>query len=393
MGRRPTMRSKLLTSTCLAFLAVTSLAAADQTVAVPSGWKVCGDFFAARSTGVAVVLYPASGEPVRSKILQVQGSTVSAIDVPGKVVALEYSPNGSYLLAKHLRSEGPAVTSFLSASTGTIVWSRPDTRSFHFSGTGAVVYAVQGWSENARPSNAIEMFSLQGGSLRRTEATRPVTEPTILHDPSAQASPVPGPDTVHEKGTQTVAVAGEPVEAVRSPAVLTTAAILDDGRRVVEVADQRLVIANTLCAVPEETWSARLQPEEGFEAHPLITRVVPLSGERFLLTGLTGRFKVVRADGVTEYVYQPSVLDAADATRTLQDYASYLPFKTANAAKLLLFRGSSDALLLDIPTGALEPVTVNVAAPEGFRLVAHMIVASKMLFFSPTQILIRETGH
>jgi hypothetical protein len=173
---------------------------------------------------------------------------------------------------------------------------------------------------------------------------------------------------------------------VQFDTIVTSALVANDASGVI-VAIGRTVTAFRLV-------DGSITPEWSFDlgtVDPPIHRLESLGPNRFAVLEELGYFKVVRWDGTIEYSYNPEALDAADPARTFEEYASYRVFPTPLADKLLLFRNSSDALILNLTTGTLTSKSIEIAAPQGFELM-HQIISSRMVFNSGTHLSVRTIG-
>lgn len=315
--------------------------AADQVVTVPSGWSVCPYRFAASSQGVALMLYPTTSDPFvsTSKIMLVGLSgTTTLTELPGKAFAIAFSPNGSYLLVHHNGSDGPKV-SLLSGTTGSVIWTKTaEPRLFEFSATGTVIAARKVKSEWTASGSTIEVFDLTGTSLRTVDLNVPVT-----------------------------------------------GAVLANGDSNVILALGQTLAAFDFSQVPmARTWSLDLGSSDG----PLIG-VSSLGTDRFMASEELGRFKVIKWNGTVDYTFDPTTLAAGDPGRPFKVYASYNAYPTPLANKLLLYNGTYDALLLDLTTGNLTSKALNMAFPQGFKVIPQ-VGSGRLVAVSDTQVLVRS---
>ena len=322
---------------------VTAADAADQTLSIPTGWTASPYRFAASAQRSAFILYPAASNPylTSSKIMiaATSGAPVFA-ELTGKAFAISQSPNGSYVLVHQDGPDARRVT-LLSATTGATVWTKSnDNREFAFSATGSALFAHKVQGESAA-GNVVEVFDLAGAMTRRVSFDTTITSAVVADD-----------------GSQVVVAMGRTVSAFRFPG----------GSTVTE-------------------WSMNL----GGSDEP-ISQLRSLGPDRFLVLQELGHFKVVRWSGTVEYTYNPAALDAADPARSFEDYASYEVYPTPLANKLLLFRNSPDALILNLTTGALTSKSIDIAAPQGFSLM-NLVESNRIVFNSATQLRVRSISY
>lgn len=317
----------------------TSAIAADLVADIPSGWKVAPTWFAVGGNKVSVILHPIDFEPTiaGSKILTISTSGSAVCDIQGKAFYFQYSPDGSALLI-HSNTQTTPIVASLNPLTCVTQWSKsPDTRLFKFCPDGTCVFARDVRSEWSAPGNVVEIFDLNGATIRRI---------TLEHPPV---------------GILPFAQGSRFLLALR--------------RDLAFFKDEPTLVREWKTALP-----APDQP---------VTGLVPLGPNLAMASQEYGHFRLVRPDGTSPYVFDPTALDAADPTRNFGDYASYQPSTTPLANKLLLFNGTEDALLLDVVTGALTGKRLSLTPVPGVKPFP-MVSDGKLVFYSNVQVRVRS---
>src|SRR5262249_40950083 len=94
---------------------------------------------------------------------------------PRKVYAVMYAPSSRHLLVLQSLGgcQGPMGIHLLDSS-GHVLWSKTDERSFRFSTTGQVIYARPQGLPSLPGGNEVELFDLAGRSLRSVTLPDPV---------------------------------------------------------------------------------------------------------------------------------------------------------------------------------------------------------------------------
>jgi hypothetical protein len=279
--------------------------------------------------------------------MQYRDATIVYTDLAGKAYALSYSPTGDYLVVQTAvsgtDSHGASQVSLVDG-TGGIVWTKSDERSFSFSTTGQVLYAWQAPDVHG-PSPRLEVFGLDGTSLRAIEIdSRPIMAAAVFGS---------GDRVVLGFGTG----AGGSLQclAVSSNAL------------------------NTL-------WTVGLNPSDAE-----LESLVPLDGSRLILKQVLGYFKVINADGVIEFSYDPGALGSDDPVRDPVDYAQYQPYPGGVPGEVILFDGTTRGFRVDLSTGVLSERTLDVTTPDGFTL-RKAILGGKILLVGASQIRIRAVA-
>ncbi len=278
---------------------------------------------------------------MQSRVMQVVGGAIRYTDLAGSIRSLEYSPSGTYLIVRRLDPVGgeTVAATILLDNTGKVLWVKNDYRSFSFSTTGQVLYAWSGGFLRAQPR--VEVFALSGvskGSLETSEA---------------QWFAVPGP-----------------------------------GQKVLWGMDRSIIPL----AFPGGTESATRVDLAATE-EPMVWPDLPLDGTHLLVWQQVGCFLVLNTNGAVEYRYVPEALGASDPTKTREDYARYRPYATSESGKLMLFDGTSTALSLDWVSGEIQPLSVDVAPPEGYRLMLADFRYQRVFFAGATTLRIRSLSQ
>jgi hypothetical protein len=325
--------------------------AADRVLLPPTGWMIDpgSSPYAMTSNTIAVASYQGVLPYANSMVTQysgLNGATVTAIhtQIAGGVFLLEYSSSGAYLLA-HQQSEsdpeGQRVT--LLNSAGEVLWSRADTRIFHFSTTGEALFA--GGSPGDR-SSEVEIFSLSGQSKK-------------IISPPHYANTV-------GQGIDSFLLVGNGASAVVSNGGMTSRVKLD-------------ATATTLWSFAD---SSSVAPQV-FESHLL-------DSDRVLLRMSRGCFKVVRlSDGSTDYTYDPGALAGEVLEHNAAYWGGFSPFPGSAPGTLTLFDGTPAAYTLDLTTDTLTARTIAAASPPAGFTFRNRIDAQRFVFLSATQIRIR----
>lgn len=335
------MRTRACISAALLILAAASAAAADRIVSIPSGWTVCPYIFSASSQGIALILYPTTSDPFdstsRIMLIPISGAP-KLTELQGKAFAISTTPSGTYVLVHHNNADGPKV-SLLSGTSGDVVWTKAnEPRQFAFSATGNALFARRVKSEWTGAGTDVEVFNLAGATIRRVDLS-----------------------------------------------TIPRAVLLSDSDSDVVLALERTIERFDFSQVPMvKSWSQSLAAGD----EPLSSLGV-IGADRFVASQELGKFRVMKWNGTVDYTFDPASLDAADPSRNFGDYASYMPYATPLANKLLLFNGSYDGLILNLTNGALTSKSLDLAAPGGFKLIPHF-ESSQLVFASDTQIRIRS---
>jgi hypothetical protein len=314
----------------------------DQTAPLPSGWRVGHAAPASSTAATAVILWPSDSVPFESesRVMIVSPPEPRFVALSGKAHHLAFSPSGAHLIVHHEGPDGPKAT-LIVVSSGAIAWTKGDpgrrALQFVFATTGRTIAAVPRRSEWGAAGDTIEVFNLDGSIRRR----------------------------------------------IRLETTFTDVVIPDDGSTAV-VALSRSLMSLRFGSTIETEWSRDFpHPEEPF------IELRSLGGGRTVLRQASGYWKLLDADGTILYRFDPSALDEKDPARSLVDYSNYEPVPVPLPDRILLFNGTTDALLLNPSTGALSSYPLNLAVPTGFKRIGG-IEASKIVFASSTEILIRS---
>lgn len=314
--------------------------AGDTKVPAPQGWNVVPFYHAATADNIAFGATQ-TDPPVVTKVTQHRSGVPITTDIAGKVGSLTYSADGQYLLVHHVTpaSDGsahgvPKIS--LLDSTGGVVWTKIDNRSFFFSTGSTQIYAWQA-SDIWEKSSELEVFSLAGNSLHVLDA-------------------------------------GHNIRA---------ALLLGSGEQIVVAAEHSLLCLST--SDSSTVWQINLAA-----ADPPVTRIEALEGNRFTVFEYYGFFKIVGHDGTVEYSYNPKVLGDADPNRTPLEFAQYMPYSDLSSpGELVLFDGSDDGLQLSIGTAQISPRALYTSVPPGFTL-RKSLSGGRLILLSTDEVRIRS---
>jgi hypothetical protein len=335
------MKSAILRtfSTVAAALAsAVPVVASDQIVSIPDGWRIGHAAPACTAGTVAVILWPQESHPFESssRVMIVKRTGTTFVEFSGKAAWLKLSPSGAHLLVHLEGPDGPRA-SLVATSTGEILWTKsPDRRNFRFSVSGQSIYAFPRRSEWGPAGDTVEVLGLDGLTRRMIRLETGFTDVLIPDD-----------------GSTAIVALSKTIMSIRFGESIVT------------------------------EWTRDFPyPEEPF------VDLRPLGEGRIALRQELGYWKAVESDGTIRYSFDPVTLDRQDPARSLIDYSNYDPVAVPMPDRVLLFNGTTDALLLDLTNGAWTGVSLNLAVPTGFQRVGA-IEDSKIVFASPSAILIR----
>lgn len=314
--------------------------AADQIVPLPEGWHADSDLFAASVENLAVPIQ-SSDAAAGWRVLQVRGSDILPTDLAGRISSLSYSFDGQRLLAQHAgltQEERPSLITQVSmiGQDGATLWTKTDDRTFEFSTTGEVVYA---WSEEKGTGlrSDVEIFDLNGKHVR----TLPISK-------YAADSALP----------------------------------IFDGKRALVVIERALVCID-FAQDGAVVWRYDLGRSE-----PDIVRLFALAPDKILLQLAEGHFKLFQPSGTLAYEYDPETVALTYPDASEAQYKQLAPEAGPNGCSISIFDGTPHARQIQLATSKLFKKYVSLDAP-GYRRV-NRVVAGKLLFVSPTALLIRS---
>ena len=315
----------------------TAVAGGDTVVPILAGWKPVYGFHASAADNVAVAL-TTTPPPTSMKVQQFDGSSgqVTYSDIPGRVYYLEYSPSAEYLLVYHADQE-PKVT--LVEESGTIVWTKMDSRCFDFSSTGESIVAWACGDEER--SEFAEVFDLSGTTQRLVEGG----------------------------------------------SYLSTVVLFGTGNKIVLAYGHSVVATDYSSGQPVESWRIDLDQNE-----PLVSEnSFPYTANRFVLTQRFGYFKVIQDDGSVLYSFSPNLVDAEGMHLpgdNPSDFRLYKPFALNPGSNLFLYNNSNEGRVLDVSTGDFSVKRINDSPPPGYTK-GRGVDGHRLVFISNEDLRIR----
>jgi hypothetical protein len=162
----------------------------ESLITAPRGWSlenwVGSQSVCPTATAFAAYKYKDDVDDIydRSLVVQTRANGESSMEFPGKVFKVEYAPSCDHLLVSRVGGDvqhGMIGTSLLGPA-GDLRWATTDSRMFHFSTTGEVVYALWEGTSPYEMGSDVEVFNLNGDGLRKFSLDSPSVRGVIVPD-------------------------------------------------------------------------------------------------------------------------------------------------------------------------------------------------------------------
>lgn len=344
----------------LLFLAGTShILAVDRSFTLPPGTLIEDPANAPFSlVGDTLAITTITQPPPYSftRIVQIHGlsgpgpGTVVTTDIPGYVGELRLSPDEQFLVVTSVvagEEDGPFQTTIVK-SNGTVAWSktmeivRPSTTGTHLLEIqrGGRIYGKKVW-----------VYDLAGNRIKEMSF-----ESSLAGDPNFSG-------------------------------FLTGVALVGDGSSIIAALRHR-VWRLTFGTSPTTIWDNFLNPSCGVEYGELRT----FDANRIVVNTSKGGFQIIRiSDGVIEYSFDPDLMvgNSVNPSMTKEDWLGYKPYPGPTPNTATLFKQTSSGFTLDISTGTLTPVSVNVTVSPT-HVVRKGIYDRRLVILNNYQICIRQ---
>jgi len=236
---------------------------------------------------------------------------------------------------------------------GSVLWSQELDGVLGFSTTGQALYSA-GPIGGRFFGQKLKSHSLSGATLRAISLTTTTTT-------TSAAAP-------------------------RFPSDVRGAVMIGDGGSLVVVTDRQLrrvtVGPSTAVAWVQSLTESYMSEFTGLRA---------FDANRVIVSQANGGFQLINlANGSVQYVFD-LVAMAANNGRTRDAWAAYRMFLDDEANHALLFDGTATGYAVDLNTGSLEEVVLDVSAPPG-TVVVPKLDRRRFPIIGPTNIRVRTVS-